>query len=505
MKADYSTILLSGQLEQNKARLKWQLGMSNSGNKIASYRLFWDFYNTSGICLMPGESICLEPVCLSIFSSSHPEKAINAFSTMLVKWNKWENRYNVLKEKAFYCSWNYGIARNITEASLLKTAKYIKENVPGIKHFLIDGGWVPWENGKGPHLGNFNRPESEPVYDHEKFPNGMKGVADKIRAAGLEPAIHWVPFVRLYTKLAKAHPEWLAKDKSGSIYTIGDYGYLDYSLPEVQEFLKHVFETIIVKWGFKAIKMDFWSQSVESSDIRFRTGSSIEWRDWLLATIHSYLPEDGFLMTCVATAMGNPFLGKSSQTYRACIDVGSAGWDEHKKASIWVQPMLALDETNGTLLNVDGLGVNESLTDDENIHRLTYGFITMGSLEIDGRLEELSSNHLEWVKKLCENIDRGFPVYSADEQAYTGHPLPKVLYVPYPQDSKTYKRGIKMHLALFNWDDEAQYVGVLKEKLELEGKIPMQNFWTGEEVEMDENGHCELLPPHSARLYEIKL
>ena len=83
-------------------------------------------------------------------------------------------------------------------------------------------------------------------------------------------------------------------------------GFLDYSMPEVQEFYHHCFRLIFKEWGFEAMKLDFWSQGVESASVRFKRGTAVEWRDWLLSTIRSYLPPDGFLETCVATAMGNP-------------------------------------------------------------------------------------------------------------------------------------------------------------------------------------------------------
>ena len=249
--------------------------------------------------------------------------------------------------------------------------------------------------------------------------------------------------------------------------------------------------------------MDFWCQSVESEQIRYATGTPIQWRDWLLSTIRSYLPEDGFLMTCVAVAMGNPFLGKSASTYRCSIDVGACKWHEHILASIWNLPIHALPGKQTCLPNVDGIGWNAALSDDENLHRLTYGFITMGSLEIDGRLEEVAADKVALLNRLIDRMDRGHRVHCPDEEAFLGTPLPKALYVDYPPESQTAKRGVSKHLALFNWTDKPQYTGYVAAQLGLSGTVTARNFWTDEQVTLTNGNLCELLPPRSARLYEI--
>ncbi|MFW5894169.1 MAG: hypothetical protein ACOCUY_03450, partial [Verrucomicrobiota bacterium] len=273
---------------------------------------------------------------------------------------------------------------------------------------------------------------------------------------------------------------------------------------EVREFFHHVFTTIFKTWGFEAMKMDFWSQSVESNSIRYRNGGTgVVWRDWLLRTIESYLPEDGFLMTCVATAHGNPFLGKYARSYRCGIDVGNGEWEDHLSASSWTQPLLATDEREMALLNIDGLGFSSKLSDEENLHRLTYGFITMGSLEVDGRFEELPDYQVEWLRRLTSHIDRGYSVKTADDQVNTGVPLPKCLYIDYPKDSPTYRRGVRKHIALFNWSNSPQFIGATAEALGLKGEIRVRDFWTDEQKAFPPAGIHERLPARSAKLYEL--
>jgi len=497
----YSQLLLEGQLRQDRTRASWVLS-AGAGKPVSSYELHWSMY-TGGCELMPGQSLELEPVYYQILENTHPQDCWQDYFAAVAAENTLLPPDDIMLSKAFYCSWNYGVFHDISEERLLKTARFIAGHMPNIKHFLIDGGWQSRDAVSCPNCANFYLPEGQ-WHDTERFPNGMKVMADKIRATGLSPAIWWTPSVGLHTKLAQEHPEWLAKDASGSVYRISNSGYLDYSLPAVQAYLHKVFTILFKEWGYEAMKMDFWCQGVESEQIRFATGTGIQWRDWLLGTIRSYLPQDGFLMTCVAVAMGNPFLGKSASTYRCSIDVGAASWHEHIIGSIWNLPLLSIPGKQTCLLNVDGLGWNAGISDEENLHRLTYGFITMGSLEVDGRLEEVAPDKIALLNRLLADMDRGYPVHCPDVDAFMGLPLPRALYVDYPSDSRTARRGIAKHIALFNWSDTPQYTGYAAAQLGLAGAVTARDFWTDEMVEFPDGNICAWLAPRSAKLYEIK-
>jgi hypothetical protein len=163
-------------------------------------------------------------------------------------------------------------------------------------------------------------------------------------------------------------------------------------------------------------------------------------------------------------------------------------------------------ESRRTILpNVDGIGWSAKMTDDENLHRLTYAFITMGSLEVNGRLEELPMDKIERLNKVMADMDRGHVVRSPDEDAFTGRPLPKCLYVDYPADSRTARRGIVKHVALFNWTDQPQCTGYTAGQLGLGGGEVVRDFWTGEAVDLFDGNVCEWLAPRSAKLYEISI
>jgi len=496
----YSQLLLEGQLAQDKARAQWTLA-AGAGEVIRTYELHWSMHN-GGFELGPGEILPLEPMYYQILEGTHPQDCWAGYMDAITAENTLQGEDNILLSKAFYCSWNYGVFQDINEEKLLKTARFIAANMPDVKHFLIDGGWQSQEAVSCPSCANFYLPEGQ-WHDADLFPNGMKAMGDRIRETGLSPAIWWTPSVSLHSTLAQEHPEWLAKDATGNVYRISKSGYLDFSLKPVQEYLHKVFAILFNEWGYEAMKMDFWGQGVESEQIRYATGTGIQWRDWLLSAIRSYIPEDGFLMTCVAVAMGNPFLGKFAQTHRCSIDVGACDWHEHIMSCIWNLPMHALPSRRTILPNMDGIGWSEKMSDDENLHRLTYAFVTMGSLEVDGRLEEVALDKIALINKVIANMDRGHAVHCPDEDAFTGKPLPKCLYVDYPEGSLTAQRGITKHVALFNWTDKPQCTGYTCKELGLSGTATACDFWTGEEAPIPDGRVSAWLPPRSARLYEV--
>ena len=500
----YTETLVQGQLDQTVTRMRWWLGAGPHA-LAESWHASWQFVGGSYV-LKPGATLELEPMFLQVLFDTHPQDALSGYNRAVLARQPFpRQQQNVLRHQAVYGTWNYGLMRHIDERKLMTTARCVAEKLPDVRFFLIDGGWVNYpQRWRDPHLGDFHLDEHA-IYNREKFPSGMKGVADQLRALGLRPALHWTPFVNLASHLAQDHPDWLARNAQGDPYRIRRCGYLDYSLPEVQDFLRHTMDTIAHKWGFEGIKIDFWSQSVEDDAMRFRHGGTgMQWRDWLLSTVRAALPADGFMMTGVATAMGNPFLGKHAETYRCCIDVGHCEhWRRHCWASSWVQPLLSQPDHEMILLSVDAVGVSKHLSDRENLHRLTYTFITQGSIEIDGQLEQLPDYQMDWLARLTAHMDRGYPVHCPDEQAFTGDPFPTILYVDYPSDSPTRQRGVQKHIALMNWSDSPRWIAATNEQLNLRQTTEAREFWTDAHITFEDGHICRLLPPHGAELWEV--
>ncbi|MFM7069512.1 MAG: glycoside hydrolase family 36 protein [Actinomycetes bacterium] len=97
------------------------------------------------------------------------------------------------------------------------------------------------------------------------FPNGLAAVADAVVAGGRQAGLWLAPFLAApESKLARAHPDWIARFPGTSEPLIGMHndhwgGFvyaLDTSHPEVQEHLEQLGRDL-VQMGFTYLKLDF--------------------------------------------------------------------------------------------------------------------------------------------------------------------------------------------------------------------------------------------------------
>jgi hypothetical protein len=208
-------------------------------------------------------------------------------------------------------------------------------------------------------------------------------------------------------------------------------------------------------------------------------------------------------MTCVATGMGNPFIGQWADTYRNTIDIGVGTWDEQIRNCIWALPTLGFEGRKSFLLNNDSVGIMSQHPDNENEFRFTWTFMNMGLIETGGRMETWPEKWVKAMRKLTDRCDRGYKVRCPDDKAFTGVPLPEVLYVDYPSSSPTARAGIRQSVALFNWTDEPQIISVRRARLGHTGPVKTENFWTGERETFEGEFISQRLEMRSARLYDV--
>ena len=94
------------------------------------------------------------------------------------------------------------------------------------------------------------------------FSGGMRPLTDKIHEMGSKAGLWLAPFgAQKNSKLIKEHPDWLVKDAKGkpvfSGLNWGGFYALDIYHPQVREYLKKVFSTVLNDWGFDMVKLDF--------------------------------------------------------------------------------------------------------------------------------------------------------------------------------------------------------------------------------------------------------
>lgn len=101
----------------------------------------------------------------------------------------------------------------------------------------------------------------------DKFPNGMKYLADKIHEKGYLAGLWLAPFnCTKKSKMYKAHKDWVIKENGkpviGTIAWGGAYVFDMYN-EEFRAYIKEVFRNVFDVWGFDMVKLDFlYSQAM---------------------------------------------------------------------------------------------------------------------------------------------------------------------------------------------------------------------------------------------------
>lgn len=148
-----------------------------------------------------------------------------------------------------WCTWYYFYGEN--------TAADVEQNAAKIKKYSLPLEYVLIDDGYQQAIGDWLR------IDSGKFPNGMKAVADAIRAHGLKPGIWLAPFgVATSSETYALHPDWVLKDESGEPVVAwqhwgADIYALDLTREEVLGWLEHQFRVMSDEWGYELFKIDF--------------------------------------------------------------------------------------------------------------------------------------------------------------------------------------------------------------------------------------------------------
>jgi alpha-galactosidase len=171
---------------------------------------------------------------------------------------------------------------------------------------------------------------------NEKFPSGMKALANKIKSSGRRAGLWLAPFIAVKSsKLFAEFPGWFLKDDDGFVsagFNWGEKLYaLDTTVPEVLEFLSQLMKKVL-EWGFDYIKLDFLYAGALPGNRANRIGREMAYRNGL-AVIRKALGEAYFL-TCGAPII--PSLGLCD-AMRIGPDV-AAEWENFRDANVFYNP-----------------------------------------------------------------------------------------------------------------------------------------------------------------------
>ena len=225
----------------------------------------------------------------------------------------WFNAMNVhtnAKPLRGYSSW-YNRYENITEET-------IRTDLNGCKTLLSKGDLFQIDDGWEPAVGDWLEP------DENKFPNGLKPLADEIHDSGFLAGLWLAPFVcRNGSALMTEHPDWLLQI-NGKPWSCGSnwggFYSLDIDNPEVLDYLRRVFDRVLNEWGFDLVKLDFlYGAAPFGTDTESRAARMIRGMDFLRE-----ICGDKLILGCGVPVM--PAFGRVDYCRVSC-DVG-LDWDD---------------------------------------------------------------------------------------------------------------------------------------------------------------------------------
>ncbi|GAB2514013.1 hypothetical protein GCM10027084_29480 [Pseudoxanthomonas sangjuensis] len=213
------------------------------------------------LVLPPGRSISSNRFILGIAETPH--RALEHYAAAAGTANNARSSQSL----DGWCSWFYTLSRVSADEVIANTefaARHLRQY--GLEYIQIDEGFQRWH---GDWEGN------------ERFPQGMKWLADRIRSHGFKAGIWISPYViSESTRLFQEHPDWLVRRRDGSLQRIGNWPAgteppadenpkrycLDITHPEAAAWLHRLIDTIVNDWGYEMIKIDFVAWSILAAE-----------------------------------------------------------------------------------------------------------------------------------------------------------------------------------------------------------------------------------------------
>ncbi len=304
------------------------------GKKSSSLSLI---AQADGVLLEPGESFQSEwgyvqfvrlpdrnPADEYVRAAARQMNARNPETPPPAKWTHWYHYFHNITEDLFIA--NLDVIDRIRDVLPFKTVQ------------LDDGyqsAWGDWYSC------------------NEKFPQGLKYLADRISSKNFTPGLWVAPFVAdPKSKLAREHPDWLLTGRNGKPIVSGFFwdffGHsLDATNPAVLDWLRELMHTIVYRWGFKFVKTDFvYAGALPGNRFNPKLTRAQTFRRGMQA-IREGLGDDTFLLGC-----GCPF-GPAVGIVDA-IRVGpdtAPNWTPYLWNMQWAGPFIKHEKGIGSLRN----------------------------------------------------------------------------------------------------------------------------------------------------------
>ncbi|MGH7785573.1 MAG: alpha-galactosidase [Candidatus Binatia bacterium] len=441
---------------------------------------------TAGMVLAPGER--LELPALWLAAGGDGEALLAAWAAAL---GAAMHARVADRSPRGWCSWYYYFT-TVTEADVLDNLRAL----PALRErFPCD--YVQVDDGYQRAIGDW-------LETNDKFPHGMRWLAEKIRAAGFDAGIWLAPFLaRPESRLFEEQPAWFVRARSGRprpgcwnpAWSFGRPAYaLDTTHPEVLEWLYQLGRTLVQQWGYRILKLDFLYAAALPGERFDPHATRAQALRRGLQALRDGAGDDAFLLGC-GCPLG-PAVGLVDGM-RIGADVAPfwSNWlsrgplrDRHGVATkhalrntltrafmhrrLWLNDpdclMVRATKTQLSAAEVESLTAAIALTD--------------GMLVVSDRLDELPAERLALLDRAVELSGGAARVLDLFERD-----LPELLQATYDDGEL---------LAVFNFSDAP-----VDRRVPLAGSDPVRELWSDAELPVADGAvHLQSIPAHGCRL-----
>ena len=240
--------LLAGCLRMDRFFFDIEVEVSEDEYHVTRVALVFDL---RGAVVEPGEVLALPPVLL--IEGRDPLALMQQYADAVAA----EMHARVPAHvPTGWCSWYYFYNR-VSEADVFANLEEMVRTSHPAEYVQVDDGFQSY-------TGDWLVP-------NEKFPSGMKALADRIRTVGYRPGLWLAPFV-LHERSAalRDHPEMVLRTADDEILFVqtwlGRCAVLDCTRPESEAWLRNTIRTVVREWGYGYLKLDALTYAARPAD-----------------------------------------------------------------------------------------------------------------------------------------------------------------------------------------------------------------------------------------------
>lgn len=386
--------------------------------------------------------------------------------------------YSERENPCGFCTWYYyggGISPKVLDQNIAVLDAH-KADLP-VKYIQIDDGWYDtWGSWK----------------NREPFPD-MPALVKEINAHGYIAGIWLAPFGSSQgAPLVKEHPEWIVKDAEGKFWPCS-WGSLalDFTNPEVRDYMGKVFHRLSYEWGFRYIKMDIITGTLSPGRHLDPDATALQNYRLGLKTFRENVTPDTFLLGCTAPfggavgyVDGMRVSGDIFERWESLLGVFNAVLKRY------------FYHRNYFLIDADCLIIRKKENEDDECMRLctrddneirtyvTAMAASGGILMLSDKLPNLKEEQLQLISKL-------FPVNQNGAK-----PLDLMdSFIPGVLDFGTV--GKTRTVALINWGNAPRTMSVQN------GRALVFEFWEKQFAFHEGGDFSAVLPPHTAKVFNF--